>query len=245
MTIRTTAHPMTSATFDTTPTRFDYTGSLQEYIVPAGCKKLLVECVAAQGENGGRGGRVECILSVNPRQILYIWVGGYGSSANRYNASDVRLSNSGVTDTESLRSRLLVAGAGGASGQAQSLTGTGAAGGGLIGATGGATTRCTGGTGGTQNSGGTGANNGQFGLGGATTVNGNMRGGAGGSGWYGGGSGTTNHQSGHGYYAAGGGGGSSYTNPEYCSEVIHTQGYKTGAGYITLTPFKQKKEITH
>lgn len=28
------------------------------------------------------------------------------------------------------------------------------------------------------------------------------------------------------------GGGSSYTKPELCSSVIHTQGFRNGAGYI-------------
>ena len=35
--------------------------------------------------------------------------------------------------------------------------------------------------------------------------------------------------------AAGGGGGSSYTKPELCSEVVHTQGFRSGAGYIILS----------
>lgn len=39
-----------------------------------------------------------------------------------------------------------------------------------------------------------------------------------------------------GYYGtAGAGGGSSYTHPELCSNVTHTQWFKTGDGYITIS----------
>lgn len=57
---------------------------------------------------------------------------------------------------------------------------------------------------------------------------------AGGDGWYGGGGGVIFFVSGH-YGTAGAGGGSSYTHPTLCSDVIHTQGYRTGNGYITIS----------
>lgn len=56
---------------------------------------------------------------------------------------------------------------------------------------------------------------------------------AGGAGWYGGGSGAGDWNK-NGGYAAGGGGGSSYTNPIYCSEVMHYAGV-SAAGYILIT----------
>lgn len=31
------------------------------------------------------------------------------------------------------------------------------------------------------------------------------------------------------------GGGSSYTHPDLCSEVVHTQGFQSGNGYITIS----------
>lgn len=59
-------------------------------------------------------------------------------------------------------------------------------------------------------------------------------GGVGGAGYYGGGGGAGFHTSGA-NRASGGGGGSSYTDPGLCSNVTHTQGYRNGAGYITIT----------
>lgn len=82
--------------FDTTPVSFDYTGSVQEYVVPDNCTKLQVDCVGGNGGDfisngnivpekngtfvGGFGGRVECVLNVEPKTILYIYVGGKGES---------------------------------------------------------------------------------------------------------------------------------------------------------------------
>lgn len=42
------------------------------------------------------------------------------------------------------------------------------------------------------------------------------------------------------YYVecVGGGGGSSYTDSTLCTDVVHTQGYQNGAGYITITTLK-------
>ena len=63
--------------------RFDYTGAAQTWTVPAGCTKLIVDCVGAAGGpgntvSGGLGGRVQCTLSVTSGQILNIYVGGVG-----------------------------------------------------------------------------------------------------------------------------------------------------------------------
>ena len=100
-------------------------------------------------------------------------------------------------------------------------------------------------TGGTQTEGGSipnygeGEEPGQLGLGGkgayATDDSGQVvyAAGHGGGGYYGGGGG-------HWFddmvvwIVSGGGGGSSYTNENYCTEVVHTNGGNNGEGYITI-----------
>ncbi len=254
MSVRRANHPLGggSVQVDTTPLRFDYTGDIQEYIVPAGCKKIAVDCVAAKGYGTtAGGGRVECSLKVKPKQILYIYVGGIPESRNvaSYNASDIRTSSEGVTDPTSLSNRLVVAG--GAGNQA-SRGAVGGAGGGLTGVAGGNGYRGdSGGGGGTQTSGGY-AGNGQpvgvghyhngvaggLGLGGSGIVCGYCGvTGAGGAGLFGGGSGAGDWNK-NGGYAAAGGGGSSYTDPNLCSNVVHTQGFNNENGYIIITPLK-------
>lgn len=227
--------------------------------VPRGIKQIRVDCVAAQGWSynttytGGRGGRVTCLLNVTPRALLYIKVGKQHLTAgdNSYDASDIRTSDS------DLNSRLVVAGAGGGSGvywADQAKYYTGGAGGGLTGGTGGGpNTEYSGiaGKGGTQTAGGARgyftmylkscyATAGSFGYGGdGNDESSNNRAGAGGAGWYGGGGAVSGgywaSSSAHGSSAAAAGGGSSYTNPNLCSEVVHTQGYRAGNGYITIS----------
>lgn len=68
---------------------------------------------------------------------------------------------------------------------------------------------------------------GSLGVGG---MGGGSRGSGGGGGYFGGGGGA----SGSNYGSGGGGGGSSYTHPTLCSSVVHTQGYQTGLGQITI-----------
>ena len=223
---------------------FQASDSFQTYTVPKGCTKLSIDCVASKGNNGnatgGKGGRVQCTLTVTPLQTLYIMVGKIPTEARgaSYNAADIRTNNAGITDNTSLQSRLVVAGGGGSGGIGSSSNGNGGNGGGTTGAQGAGANGCVGGMGGTQSSGGAhgygtaavayDGQDGKFGLGG------NGAGGGGGAGWYGGGGG-----GGHSYFSgdeAGGGGGSSYTNSTYCSNVTHTQGYQAGAGYITITP---------
>lgn len=190
------------------------------WVVPAGIRKIAVDCVAASGKPSvsaaGKGGRVRCVLSVTPGQVLHLVVGKVGAA---YNASDVR------TDPEDLNSRLIVAGAGG-DGTAGVAVSAGADGGDLVGASA-ASAYFAGGTGGNQTSGG--SVNGTFGFGGAAL------GGHGGAGWYGGGAGQAGLINKVGTCAAGGGGGSSYTDPELCANVEHTQGFNTGNGYITIS----------
>lgn len=211
---------------------FNASSSFQTFTVPATVTFLSVDCVASKGNNGGgsggNGGRVQCVTQVTAGSTLYIMVGTIPSSqaSAEYNASDIRTNNAGITDNTSLNSRILVAGGGG-SGTSGKFNHNGGAGGGLTGGVGTAASSDGTGKGGTQTAGGAGgrnANSGSFGLGGAGNV-----GGAGGSGWYGGGAGSSTT-----FYVGGGGGGSSYTDPS-CFNVIHTQGYNDGTGYITIT----------
>lgn len=243
MAIRGAFWPMGSLGIDLSPLRVDHTGEFQKYRVPPGIKKLHIECIGSKGFNGGNGGKVECILKVTPGQLLYIWAGGYAAAATEqiYNASDIRTSAEGITDETSLQNRLVVAGAGGAYTWGYAA----GAGGGLVGGQGGWDIITTGYPG-TQTAGGAHSrnnrgsiqgtpnwgNNGTFGLGGSGPH-------VGGSGWYGGGSGGIAYARKAGEQRSGGGGGSSYTDPELCTEVVHTQGFNdVGAGYVIITPQK-------
>lgn len=143
----------------------------------------------------------------------------------------------------SLLSRLVVAGGGGGS-NSDGVSVYGGAGGGLVGGTGGGNASALSslsGKGGSQSSGGAGGSgsdtvgrSGDFGLGADGGTSSFEYGGGGGGGYYGGGS------AGVGYPNWGmGGGGSSYTDPVLCSEVVHTQGYNNGNGYIIITPLEK------
>lgn len=239
---------------DITPVRFDYTGNLQEYIVPARVKKLVVDCVGAKGKegytSGGKGGLVKCVLNVTLGQKLFIWVGKTPDNARiaEYNASDIRISSADITSEEGLNNRLIVAAGGASSGIAYGGPASGGGnGGGLTGEASAAINNSYSAAGGTQTAGGNGAgnadnvtpsygDNGNFGLGGnGHNFDDLAGGGAGGAGWYGGGGGSTRMQNLRYVSASGGGGGSSYTHPDLCSEVIHTQGYNDGNGYVIIT----------
>lgn len=226
------------------------------WVVPENVTSVNVDCVAAQGWSGtnctgGKGGRVQCILNVTPEQTFYVKVGKQHTVWNdgTYDASDIR------TADADLNSRLIVAGAGGACGfnpNYQPRYYNGGAGGGLIGGTGGSPNNSQigiGGKGGTQTAGGAGAyfsmylksltaGNGAFGIGGTPSTENNAYGGYGGAGWFGGGGAVSGHywagSSANGSSEAAGGGGSSYTDPDLCSEVVHTQGCQSGNGYVTM-----------
>ena len=225
-------------------TTFNAGSNLVTYTVPKGCTKLGIDCVASKGgdfvANGGNGGRVTCDISVTPGQTLYVTVGAIPTDAATpsYNASDIRIGGTEYTN------RIVVAGGGGngsSGSNAVSVNGTGGAGGGLTGGTGGTSNSAAGGAGGTQTAGGKYGQYGDFygasgasgalGLGGAGASGG--AGGNGGAGYYGGG-GAANGSF-LDYWGGGGGGGSSYTSSA-CSNVVHTQGYQNGAGYIKITP---------
>lgn len=216
------------------------------FTVPAGITKIHVDCVASSGYNyGGKGGRVECDLEVSSGDILNITVGGIPTSYQQasYNASDIRI---GGTE---LKDRVIVAGGGGCGRGTGGWYGYGGAGGGLIGGDSQVVDFQTAATGGTQTSGGArserrGGNsdgwapaaNGTLGLGGnGGYLAWNALGGAGGAGYYGGGGGSVHDVNKVGITYSGGGGGSSYTDSSICSNVVHTQGFRDGAGYITIS----------
>lgn len=225
--------------------QFSTSSSIQTFTVPSKVSSIHIECVGSkgQGTNGGKGGKVVCDLATNGGETLYVMVGAQSSggiSAPQYNAADIRLGG------KEYNNRIIVAGGGG--NQANSDA-NGGAGGGLTGGAGGSNNATYAGTGkgGTQSAGGAGGagshgsrghhhngNAGTFGLGGAGSYETNYEGpsGAGGAGWYGGGAGAGSWNK-AGAFTAGGGGGSSYTNAS-CSNVVHTQGYQNGNGYVKM-----------
>lgn len=236
---------------------FSPSSSLQTLYVPMGFHKLHIDCVASKGRDitqdsitsaGGNGGRVQCDLAVQGGETLYIMVGEIPATESpTYNASDIRIGGTELTD------RIIVAGGGGGAAVAWHYgyrgRANGGAGGGTTGGAGPAGSgRVTAAGGGTQSSGGVGATyrfygsatagTGQLGLGGssANAAAGHNYG-SGGAGYYGGGGAVTGSfasEDGGEASAAGGGGGSSYTNAD-CSNVVHTQGYQDGAGYVTIS----------
>lgn len=234
--------------FKTVTNTFNTSSSFQEYSVPDGVTKIKVDCVGSKGANystatGGKGGRVQCVLPVTPGQMLYVYVGATNADPkiSEYNASDIRTDNTGVTNTTSLNSRLIVAAGGGSA--SESLY-NGGDGGGLTGSNGSGKTDNTYGHGGTQFAGGAkgdttfDGSNGTLGLGGNgwNSSSSNVpKGGCGGAGLYGGGGGGTYRlSSGTSSTAGSGGGGSSYATST-CFNVVHTAGYQNGQGYITIT----------
>lgn len=207
---------------------YNASNSIQTFVVPEGILSIHVDCIAPKGadssqKSGGNGGRIQCNMHVTPGQTLYLVV---GMTSMAYNASDIRTNNAGITDNNSLLSRLVVAGGGGAGtyavGTAGGSGGAGGAGGGEIGGKGEDQQGAGGGAGGTQTSGYS------FGLGFSS-----------GAGWYGG------SEGGHSAWACctwlsweyrGGVGGGSSHAAAYCSNVQHTQGYNnTTNGKITIT----------
>jgi hypothetical protein len=208
--------------------RFDYTGAIQTWTVPAGVTRIFVDVAGAQGGSagpniGGKGGKVSGLLNVAPGDVLQITVGGqsttnialygfggnggsatnYGTSARAGGGLSAISTAAPVTQTNAL---LIAAGGGGTPNT--SFAGGGGAGGGLNGAGAPST------YGGTPTRGG-GASQTAGGVAGsifdanstAPTAGSAINGGAGGSvpggsaGWNGGGGG------GAGYFGGGGGAG--------------------------------------
>lgn len=223
------------------PITFNASANLQTWVVPSGIKQIRIDCVASQGGNGGgKGGRVVCDLTVTPKQTLYIMVGSVPPTIETaiYNASDIRIGGTEYAH------RVVVAGGGGSASYQGKY---GGAGGGLTGGVGESTDGCWAGSGGSQTGGGGGSTHshkrypgsaGTLGMGGNGGVySDSKKGGAGGAGYYGGGGGGVGGSALI-NKSCGGCGGSSYTHPDLCTNVSHTQGFREGAGYITISMVK-------
>jgi hypothetical protein len=231
---------------------FNYTGSAQTFIVPAGVTSMDMECWGAQGganwiNNTNFGGYSKGTIAVTPGETLTIYVGnqpttiaggfnggGAGDGAGRAGggASDVRQGGTG------LNNRIIVAAGGGGAGYWSSLHVVGGVGGGanLSGGDGYRNTIADpGGKGATVLAAGPDGtcasfNNinmaGAFGQGGSPATFGcGCEGYGGGGGWYGG-AGSGN--------CRGGGGGSGYIIPS-ATNLVATSGVRVGDGQVILT----------
>lgn len=240
-----------------TTVNFSYTGSVQQFTVPISVYSISFDIYGAAGDSlgvspGGKGGRVQGVMLVNPGDVIYINVGAEGiSSLNSpgvfnggggvysYSTCGYAGTGGGGTDlrlnSNTLGSLFAVAGGGGGAGGATGQTYAGGDGGGLIGADGIPWVNWpnSGGKGGTQSAGGaqgvaccscpTYTTDGSVGQGG--NGSGDCAGGGGGGGGYYGGGGSC---------FGGGGGGSSYTVPSVTG-VVHTQGFQNGNGFASIT----------
>lgn len=231
---------------------FNYTGSVQTFVVPACVTSIHADVRGAQGGagssgsgTGGLGGRAQANINVTPGETLYVYVGGQGGAptggwngggqgvgtgSGGGGASDIRRGG------QSLNDRIIVAGGGGGGAQ-----GNGGAGGGATGGQGSTNgngvwaqggTQIAGGNGGMYNNGGCSpgaayASNGTFGIGGNGASNSSCccYGTGGGGGWYGGG----------GMQINGAGGGSGYISTTGTSGGSMASGYQSGNGQIIIS----------
>ncbi len=230
---------------------FQYTGTQQQWSVPAGATNIRFFVYGASGARGGGGGSVTGVLNNLP-SILYLYVGGQGSQGRNasggYNGGGDAGGNRGnegsgggasdIRSAHALSSRIVVAGGGGGGGGYSGAAG--AAGGGLEAAAGGSG-QGGGGGGGTQVSGGgAGYSNGgssgtagTLGQGGTGGISWNAGGGGGGGGFYGGGGGGADDNDCC-ADGGGGGGGSSYANSSFTQNVAHAAGVNSGHGRIEI-----------
>lgn len=181
-------------------TTFNYTGTPQYFVVPPNITLISLDVRGAEGghannltqqpttASGGLGGRVQCYLTVNPGDTLWIYVGqqglgnsgtltcdtadgGYNGGGNGYSGYNSFNYNSGggggATDIriggQTLLNRVIVAGGGGGGGCSGCTGGghTGGAGGNIFGADGQdgtCTPGCNQGRGGTPTAGGANGN---------------------------------------------------------------------------------------
>lgn len=133
--------------------RFDYTGAVQTWTVPAGVTQIYVDVVGAQGGSsspylGGKGGKVSGLLTVTPNDVLQITVGGqstdniavYGFGGNGGRSTiygTIARAGGGLSAISTAApvtqaNALLIAGGGGGT-STNSYSGNGGAGGGLNG----------------------------------------------------------------------------------------------------------------
>jgi hypothetical protein len=241
---------------------FAYTGSVQNYTVPTGISLISIDVVGARGggslyNNGGAGGRVQCVMAVTAGQIYSIYVGqvgsgtgaegSYGGNGSGYhggNGSSYGGGGGGCSEIQYSGTRIIVAGAGGG-GSWDCTTDHGGLGGNATGSNGlqcGSYSSSYCGVGGSQTAGGAGASSGggagSFGNGGNGAGCPNWESG-GGAGWYGGGGG---------YGYGSGGGGSSYpaANGGNITFLNLTQGYNNSntGSYISIAAICTAGSIT-
>ncbi|MCC6600741.1 MAG: hypothetical protein IT223_08715 [Crocinitomicaceae bacterium] len=239
------------------PLTFDYTGTMQTFVVPDGVTQVTLDVYGAQGFDstyGGKGGQAKGTISVTPGQTLNIYVGQMGTGTGGWwNGGESTTNGSGCLGTvggtgygggasdiriggTALANRVIVAGGGGGRGLSAGVTLTyGGHGGGNIGGSGSTNYTAVGGGGGTQSAGGAGgsggfgsANSGGLGTGGDRCP-GDWGGGDGGGGYYGGGGGSGSSGS----HRAGGGGGSNYLGG--VTPLLNNQGIKTGNGMVIIS----------
>lgn len=133
--------------------RFDYTGAIQTWTVPAGVTKIFVDVAGAQGGSaspylGGKGGKVSGLLTVAAGDVLQITVGGqsttniavYGFGGNGGRSTSygtIARAGGGLsaisTAAPVTQANALVIAAGGGGTATNSYAGNGGAGGGLNG----------------------------------------------------------------------------------------------------------------
>jgi hypothetical protein len=112
---------------------FQYTGSLQKFVVPNRVTSIQVNAIGAKGGNGGRGqaggagANITTTLNVTPGQILYVVVGGFpgqstspkygfggsGGSGTNYGGAGGGLSGVFTSPNPANANALVVAGGGG------------------------------------------------------------------------------------------------------------------------------------
>ncbi len=203
-----------------------YTGSYQTVVIPYDHEYFLQAWGAQGGNNGGRGGYSYGTAYLEKGTILYVYTGGSGQNGGFNGGGDSRVGKGGGASdirvgTDSLYSRILVAGGGG--GHGSDGCASGAVGGGLKGGGSASSGSCgTQAGGGTQTEGGSYGiygkvlgSVGKFGVGASSSfTGGSYYGGAGGGGWYGGGSGSTSG------WSNGGGGGSGFVYTKDTASVI-------------------------
>jgi hypothetical protein len=232
---------------------YDFTSQEQVFDVPQGAKNIRFQIYGASGGRGAAGGLVSGTI-INSPETLYIYVGGAGrmgagaqggfnggggsggnsgTEGSGGGASDIRLS-------QSLDSRIAVAGGGGGGGG--EAGGSGGQGGDTFGGNGvsgqgsggGGGTPDRGGNAGASNGGFSSATAGSFGQGGRGGYSSFAGGGGGGGGWYGGGGGGSDDNTCC-SDGGGGGGGSSYASSQYTQSVSYQAGSNWGDGRVVIS----------
>jgi gliding motility-associated-like protein len=240
--------------FSQTTVTYNFTGGVQNFVVPPCVTSLSVTVAGADGGGalGGNGAIVTSTFAVTPGQTIGMIVGGSGGSpgggynggGSGYASTDGNTSynsssGGGATNLTINGVNYIIAAGGGGAGGGSGIV-AGGAGGCATGVTG-SSTFGGGATGGTQVSGGIGGTpwaatppggqNGSLGQGGNGGLWQTASGGGGGGGYYGGGGGG-NDGCCTGANGGGGGGGGSSLVP---AGAGCTQGSNNGPGYVTIT----------